>query len=286
MSTIFHRPSTIEDAVSILSADGGARPLAGGQTLVAMMNGGLLEPTALVSLRAIAALRIFEVGAAGTRIGAMVSHCDVERDARLIRGLAVVREAASHIAHPAIRSFGTMGGAVSHADPNADYPPALVAADASMVASGPSGRRSIPAQEFFLDYLTSALEPGEILTEIVLPSGLSDAGAVGVYEKFARVDGDYATVSVAAVLTMNEGTCKSARIAIGSCGPTPLRSDESDAALVGTSLDDASVAKAGAILAASADPVDDVRGSADLRRKVIPRLLRRALDRAIAKSKA
>ncbi len=282
MTLQFHKPSSIEEAVSILSADEGARPLAGGQTLVAMMNGHLLEPSALVSLRSIEALRVCETGPEGMRIGAMVSHAEVERDARLVNGWAVVREAASQIAHPAIRSFGTMGGAVAHADPNADYPGALVAAGALIVATGPGGRRSIPAQDFFQDYLTTALDPGEILTDVLLPP--AQPNTVGVYEKFSRVDGDYATVSVAAVIGFDGGTCTSARVAIGSCGPIPLRSDACDAALVGTQLDEASVAKAGAILAEAADPVDDVRGSADLRRKIIPRLLARALQRAVARS--
>lgn len=282
MTPQFHKPSTIEDALAILASDEGARPLAGGQTLVAMMNGQLLEPSALVSLRSIDALRVFEPGAHGMRIGAMVTHSEVERDARLVNGWSVVGEAAAQIAHPAIRNFGTMGGAVSHADPNADYPGALVAADALILTMGPTGGRSIPAHEFFQDYLTTALGPGEIVTEVVLPPTASDA--VGVYEKFSRVDGDYATVSVAVVVTMQGGTCAGARIAVGSCGPTPLRSDACDSALVGTRLDPEPIAKAGAILADAADPVDDVRGSADLRRKVIPRLLARALHRAVARS--
>ena len=176
--------------------------------------------------------------------------------------------------------MGTLGGALSHADPNADYPPAILAADAEIEVVGPIGQRTIPASNFFLDFLTSAIEPGEIVTKARVPA--PTRGSVGVYEKFARVDGDYATASIAMVLAMTGTTCSSIRVAIGACGPTPVRSLDAEQLMIGTALDAAILARAGQIMAESIDPVDDVRGSAEYRRMLVPRLLSRTVQRALS----
>ena len=189
----------------------------------------------------------------------MATHAALAREARLSGGHAVIREAAAAIAHPAIRNLGTLGGALSHADPNADYPAAVLAAEAEIELIGPGGRRSVPASAFFLDFLTAAIEPGEIVTTLRLPP--DPPGSVGVYEKFARVDGDYATASIALVLRMTGAICAEIRVAIGACGPTPIRVPEAEQLLVGTDLDAPRSCAAGQVLAATIDPVDDVRGS-------------------------
>lgn len=176
--------------------------------------------------------------------------------------------------------MGTLGGALSHADPNADYPPAILAADAEIEVVDPIGQRTIPASNFFLDFLTSATEPGEIVTKARVPA--PTRGSVGVYEKFARVDGDYATASIAMVLAMTGTTCSSIRVAIGACGPTPVRSLDAEQLMIGTALDAAILARAGQIMAESIDPVDDVRGSAEYRRMLVPRLLSRTVQRALS----
>jgi carbon-monoxide dehydrogenase medium subunit len=282
MPPLLHRPTTIEEAVTLLSATEGARPLAGGQTLVAMMNSDLIAPAALVSLRRIGALRAVDAVEPGLRIGAMVPHAVLEADSRLDGAWALLREAAAQIAHPAIRTCGTIGGAIAHGDPNADYPTALTALGATVETAGPKGWRPIAIDAFFLDYFTTALESGELVTAVLLPRW--PQSSVGVYEKFARVDGDYATVSVALAATFDRHICAAARIAIGSCGAVPLRLDDSDRLLAGTGLDRAAALRAGRLLAEAADPVDDVRGSAELRRKLIPRLLLRACERARAKA--
>jgi aerobic carbon-monoxide dehydrogenase medium subunit len=258
----FHQPSTLGEAISLLAQNSDARCLAGGQTLVAMMNAQLAEPTTLVSLRRLQELREFAFGADGVvSIGAMVPHSEVAAETRLTGGLGVIREAAQVIAHPAVRNLGTMGGSLCHADPNADYPAAVVAADAEIEIAGPEGRRHVPAAKFFLDYLTTVLEPGELVIAVRVPSPPS--GAVGVYEKFARVDGDYATVSVALVLAMNGGRCSHIGLALGACGPTPVRAEEAEAALKGNELADSDLEKACAILVEACDPMDDVRGSSE-----------------------
>ena len=200
---LFH-PTTIADAVGLLAAHDEARCLAGGQTLVAMLNLGLLDPPALVSLRKVDGLdRLTRHADGSVAMGATVTQAALAA-AALPDALAVLSEAAQQVAHPAIRNFGTVGGALCHADPAADLPPAFVAAQARLTALGPrTAQRSLRAEDFFVDYLTTALDDREILTAIHLPP--PPAGSAGAYLKYARVDGDYATVSVAATLILVAG---------------------------------------------------------------------------------
>ena len=281
-STEFLRPRSIDEAVALLSAHEDARPLAGGATLVAMLNAGLLEPSAIVSLSGIEELRGIQAQDGGwLRVGAMTRHAETAASALFKGGQGVVPHAAGQIANMPVRNMGTMGGSISFADPAIDYPPALTAAAAEIEIAGPDGYRRLPCGEFFLDWYTTALEPGELVVAIHFPP--APANSVGHYEKLARVSGDYAIASVALVLAMEGGACRAVQIAIGACGPTPLRLAEAEEALLGGGLDDAALAKAGALLAEASDPVDDVRGSADYRRRVIPRLLAKAVRTAQSK---
>jgi carbon-monoxide dehydrogenase medium subunit len=267
----FHRPRSVDDAVALLAANPDAKPIAGGATLVAMLNARVVEPPALVSLAGIAELQGISVLPDGrVRIGAFTRHRETAASDRLAGTLAVVRDAASQIANATVRNMGTIGGSISFADPGLDYPPALVAAGAEIDIAGPAGRRRVAAREFFVDWYLTALEPAEIVTAVVLPA--ADARGAGVYVKHARVAGDYATASVAAV-RHGDGRL---RVAVGACGPTPLADDGADALLC-ADRSDAAIARAGAALQALADPLDDVRGSADYRRTLIPRLLLRAV---------
>jgi carbon-monoxide dehydrogenase medium subunit len=209
------------------------------------------------------------------RIGATATHEAVAGSAEIARDFPLIGEAAAAIAHPAIRSFGTIGGAVAHGDPASDYPAALVAADAVIEVASPAGKRSVAAQDFFQDYLATALAPGEIVSAVLVPK--PPAGARGHYLKFARVDGDYATVSVAALLALQAGKCAHIAVALGSVGPTPLRDRAAEKALVGKAPSPDAIAALGAALAGRCDPVDDVRGSSAYRRGLIPGLVARAL---------
>ena len=280
---LFH-PTTIADAVGLLAAHDEARCLAGGQTLVAMLNLGLLDPPALISLRKVDGLdRLTRQADGGVTMGATVTQATLAA-AGLPGALAVLSGAAQQVAHPAIRNFGTVGGALCHADPAADLPPAFVAVEARLTAVGPGGARCLRAEDFFVDYLTTALDDREILTVIHLPP--PPAGSAGAYLKYARVDGDYATVSVAVTMTLAQGVCRAARIVLGSCGARPLRLDTADTSLVDTTLDSAAVARAGALLQEAAEPLADMRGSADYRRRIIPGLVARAVDAARARAAA
>lgn len=266
----YHRPGTVEEAVALLGKSEGARCLAGGATLVAMMNANLAETKSLVSLGAIGELSgISERQGGGFRIGAMTRHRETASETRLTGSMAVLREAARQIANPVVRNMGTMGGSIAFADPAADYPPALVAAGAEVEIAGPDGRRTVSAKDFFVDWYTTALEPGEIVTAVLVPPVRH---GLGIYRKFARVTGDFAIASVALSVS-REARGYALRIAIGGCGPTPVRLDEVDAALSAKLGDDAAVKAAGEQLAAACDPVDDTRATAAYRRLVVPRLL-------------
>lgn len=265
-----YHPRTVDEALALLAQDPEARPMSGGATLVAMINARVLEPAALVSLSRIDELKGIAVLPDGrVRIGAFTRHREMAACALALGEAAVVRHAATQIANATVRNMGTMGGAIGHADPGVDYPAALVAARAEVEIASTAGRRTLPAAEFFVDWYTTALEPGELVSAVLLPR---PGAGTGLYVKHMRVAGDFATASVA--------VCRNAdgrlRVAVGGCGPTPIAADEVDA-LLSADGSAAALARAGALLQQRADPLDDVRGSADYRRLLIPRLLARAV---------
>jgi aerobic carbon-monoxide dehydrogenase medium subunit len=280
----FASPDTLAGAIALLAEDG-ARCLAGGQSLVAMMNAQLVSPATLVSLRRIPELTaIAPLAGGGLRIGAMATHSEVARLKPAAAGPALLCRTAAEIGHPAIRNQGTIGGSLAHADPAADYPCATVCAGGLIVVAGAQGRRSLAAGEFFKGYYETALRPGEIIVGVEIPPG--PPGAAAHYEKFSLVHGDFALVSAAVILAMKDGRCTSAQIAVGACAPAPVRVAAAEAALAGTRLDDAALAKAGALIAEACDPVDDFRGSAAYRKKLVPRIVARAVRAAQAKCQA
>jgi carbon-monoxide dehydrogenase medium subunit len=258
-------PLTTQEAWHALEAED-ARCLAGGQSLVAMMNLGLVAPSRLVSLRRIASLRgIARQDDGSLRIGAMTTHAEIAALAAPEPGPALLAQAARVVAYPAVRAFGTIGGSVAHADPAADYPVALVASNATIEVAAATGTRSIAARDFFRGLFETALNPGEIITAVVIPTGPQNGRAA--YEKLSLVAGDFAIVSVATVVA---GT---ATVAIGSCGPKPLFAS-------GLPLEPGALRDAATQLAAASDPPSDHRGSAAYRRKVLPELVCRAVRTA------
>jgi aerobic carbon-monoxide dehydrogenase medium subunit len=265
-------PQTIEEAVALLVEHEGARCISGGATLVAMMNAGLVEPTALVSLRQIPGLAGIAPAADGAvRIGAMTRHVDTATSTCFRDGQRVVPHAAVRIANRVVRNMGTMGGSISFADPAADYLAALTAAGATIDIASPRDNRTIPVAGFVTDWYTPALASDEIVTSIVVPA--MPAGSIGHYEKLARVSGDFAIVSIAIIVKFEAGICTFLRMAVGGCGPAPLRLREAEVLLEGSRLSPSLIGEAGRMLVAISDPVDDVRASGEYRRTVLPRLL-------------
>jgi aerobic carbon-monoxide dehydrogenase medium subunit len=276
-SALFH-PHTVAEAVALLADIPGARPISGGASLVAMMNAGLLAPTALVSLTRIPELGGVRLAPDGSiTIGAATRHNAIAREARLTGTAAVLSRAAAQIAGEAVRNMGTIGGAIAHADPGLDFPPALYAVDATVEIAAKGGARRVSIREFFVDWYTTALEPGEIVVAFAIPK---PKAGVGLYLKHARVSGDFAIASVALSLA-HDGEV---RVAIGGCGPMPLASPEADR-ILSADLSASAVGRAGELLVELANPVDDVRGSAEYRKLLIPRMLRRALQDASAAAK-
>ena len=274
----FVKPDSIDAAVAALQAENAAC-LAGGATLVAMINADLVAPDRLVSLRDVAGLHDAVRKSDGTvTIGAMRRHRETAEETDLRDGQLVLSDAAGKIANPPVRNMGTIGGSCAFADPAADYPPALVAADARLSLIGASGRRTVPADEFFVDWYETALEPGELIEAAILPPAPS--GSVGSYTKLARVAGDFAIASVALVLGMAGDTCSHLAVAVGACGPAPVRRRDVEAELLGGGLGDSEIRRLADALADGLDPVDDVRASADYRRRVAPRLVRQAIGEA------
>jgi aerobic carbon-monoxide dehydrogenase medium subunit len=245
-------PTTLEEAFSALAMED-ARCLAGGQSLVAMMNLGLVTPARLVSLRRIAALRgVAQQPDGGIRIGAMTTHAELAALELNNANAALLAQAARVVAYPAVRAFGTLGGAIAHADPAADYPVVLVAIDAQIEVASVKGVRRVAAGDFFRGIFETALVQGDIVTAIHLPAG--EPGARGAYEKLSLVAGDFAMLSVAAMVGATT------RIAVGGCGPKPIRLHRiEDAQHVNT--------------------VSDHRASAAYRRRILPGLVRRTVER-------
>jgi aerobic carbon-monoxide dehydrogenase medium subunit len=214
----YRTPKSLKEVHTTLKEFGSdAKVIAGGTALVIMMKQRLVQPSCLVSLRSVRGLNSVELKDGGIRIGGLATHREVETSPLLRRRLPVLAETFHHVATIRVRTMATVGGGLAHADPNQDPPPTLIALGASVKASSANGSRTIPLDEFFTDYYETTLKPDEIITELFVPKLQANTGAA--YLKFLpRTADDYATVSAAAVLTLdkNKKTISDARIALGS----------------------------------------------------------------------
>jgi carbon-monoxide dehydrogenase medium subunit len=270
-------PASLGEALAALR-DGGedAKLLAGGHSLIPMMRLRLAVPALLVDLRRVPGLDGIQRADAGWRIGAMTPHAAVAREPAL--GLAA--HAASTIADPQVRHRGTIGGSLAHGDPASDMPAVLVAAEGSVMVHGGDGEREVRAADLFVDYLTTAVEDGEILTEVRLPA--MDGWAFG-YRKFNRRQEDWAMVAVCALVRKGaDGSCEDVRIGLTHMGSTPLRATAAEDALRGGPLDAQSIAAAAEHAAEGTNPPADLNASADYKRHLARVLCRRALEDAAA----
>ncbi|HXF70565.1 MAG TPA: xanthine dehydrogenase family protein subunit M [Thermoflexus sp.] len=278
-------PTTLEQAVRLLQQYGpDARLLAGGQSLIPMMRFRLANPKVLIDLNRIPGLDFLAEERGVLRIGAMVRHRAMERSPMIQQRYPLLADAARVIADPIVRNRGTVGGSVAHADPAGDWGAALLAAKAEVVITGPKGRRisqrTLPLESFFTGPFMSALEPGEVVTEIRVPApGPREAGA---YLKIERKVGDFAVVAVGVQIALDgDGVCRKAGIGLCAVGPTSLRAREAEEWLVGKRLDEATIARAGELAAAAAQPTSDTRGPAEYKRDMVRVLTVRALRKAL-----
>lgn len=272
-------PTTLADAVSALQSAGeDAKVLAGGQSLIPVLRLRLAYPSVLVDLSRVAELRGVREDGDRLVIGAMTRHADVVSDPLVRRHAALLAEATATVADPAVRHRGTFGGALAHADPAGDLAAVAVALDADLVAEGPNGRRSIPAADFFRDYLETALSPEEILTEISVPKLPGDWGVR--YEKFHRVAQAWAIVGVAAAVRRENGSIAEARIGLTNMGPTPVRARSVEQALAGAAAQDGAIRAAAQSAADGTTPPSDLSGKADYRQHLARVLTARAVRAA------
>jgi aerobic carbon-monoxide dehydrogenase medium subunit len=280
----YHRPTTVADAVKLLSTLGDeSRPLAGGHSLVPMMKLRLASPDHLVDLHGIDGLKGIRREGDRIVIGAMTTQHQLLGSDEIAGSLPILHEAALLIADPQVRYRGTIGGNVANGDPGNDMPALMLALGASYRLEGPSGGRDLPAAEFYQGAYFTALEPGEILTAISIPAPAAGHGYA--YEKLKRKVGDYATAAAAVVLTMAGGKVASCAIGLTNLHETPLLATEAAQAVIGTSLDAATLKKAGAAAMAIMSPAADARGPVEYRKHVGGIMVTRALTRAAARAK-
>ena len=275
----YARPDTLDGALSLLGTGGeDVKILAGGQSLVPMLNLRLLRPTVLVDLNGLVELeRVAPDPGGGITIGALVRHARLTQDSLVRERAPLLAEAARHVGHGAIRNRGTLGGSLAHADPAAELPAALLALDSQMILHGPKGARSVVAAEFSRGLLTTALAPGEILTEVRVPPH----GRAWGFAEVARRSGDFALAGVAAVLDRPHGStgpCVSARIVGFGVGDRPMRFREAERVLTTTPPDPAA---AGAAVAC--DPPADVHASSAYRRHLAAVLTEDVVRQALAR---
>jgi CO/xanthine dehydrogenase FAD-binding subunit len=279
-------PRGLDEALALVAEHGGdAKPLAGGQSLIPAMNFRLATPAALVDLNRLDELSYIDVDGGDLRIGGMTRQRAVERSPLIARLAPLLAETMPSIAHPAIRSRGTIGGSLAHADPAAELPAVMLALDATVVVRSARGRRAIAASDFFTGLFSTAIEPGELLTEIRIPSATERRGFA--FREISRRHGDFALAGVAASVTVDErDCCRDARIALLSVGDRPVLADQARTVLLGQMPTDAALRAAAAAAAADIDPPSDIHASAKYRRQLVNVLTRRALEQAFLRARA
>ena len=279
----YHRPSSVADAVKLLSSLGDeARPLAGGHSLVPMMKLRLATPEHLVDLHGIAGLKGIRRDGNKIVIGAMTTQHELLASDEIRQSLPILHETALLIADPQVRYRGTLGGNVANGDPGNDMPALMLVLGAFYRLEGPGGGRDIAASDFYQGAYFTALEPGEILTSISIPAAAAGHGYA--YEKLKRKVGDYATAAAAVVLTMAGGKVATCAIGLTNLHETPLLATDAAKAVIGSSLDDATLKKAAAAAVAIMSPAADARGPVEYRKHVGGIMVTRALQRAAVRA--
>jgi len=281
-----HRPTTLEEAFALLADYGSdAKVLAGGQSLVPLLALRLARPQHLIDIGRLRELDTIDSSPDGLTIGAGVRHATVERSPVAAQAAPVVTAAVPLIGHRAIRNRGTVCGSLAHADPAAELPAAALAADAELVLCSTAGTRRVAAAEFFLGYLTSAIDDTEILTAVRFPAAPPRTGAA--VAEVSRRHGDYALVGVATVVGLDErGRVGRAALSFFGAGATPVRVREAELTLVGEHPDPAVFAEAAHVVTTALDPPEDNHATAAYRAHVAGVLTRRALSQAVDRAQA
>ena len=277
----YHTAGTVKEALDLLARHkDDAKLLAGGHSLIPAMKFRLAQPKHLIDLRKISGLSGIKEEGGTLVIGAMTTHYAVESSSVVKSKCPVLASVAAQIGDPMVRNMGTIGGSLAHGDPAADYPAAIIALGAEMVAEGPKGKRTIKADDFFKGLMTTALAESEILTEVRIPACGPKVGCA--YMKFPHPASRFAVVGVAAVLTIEGGKCAKASIGLTGAGTKAVRAKGVEAALTGKALDAASIQAAAAKAADGVDVQADLQGSVDYKKHLCTVFARRAIEAAAA----
>lgn len=282
----YSAPRSVPEAIDLLGQHGfDAKVLAGGQSLIPVMRFRLMEPQFIIDINRIPAMDQIEERDGYLSIGALVRETAVERSDLIRERYPIIYDCGLMIADPLVRNLATLGGNLAHADPGNDHPATMLALRAEVIASGPTGERVIPIDDFFVDSFATALEPDELLTEIRVPVPKARSG--GAYSKLERKVGDYAVAATAAYLELGEdGTIQQAGVGLTNASYMPLRATNTEAALLGKSPTDDVIRAAAETSSQEADPSSDLRGDADYKRAMIRTMTRRALSKALERARA
>ena len=280
----YHVPTSVDEAIALLGKLGAnAKILAGGQSLIPAMRFRLAMPEQLVDINRIEGLSYIKEVGNYLAIGAMTREHTLEEMELIAKSYPLLLDTAKVIADPIVRNRATIGGNLAHADPANDHPATMLAYNATVIAKSAKGVREIPIDNFFIGLFESALQHGEILTEIRIPK--PGPGSGGAYIKIERKVGDYAVGAVAVQLTLSAGKITAIRIGLTNVSSVPMRAQQAEAALLNTTGDEAALAIASAKAAAECEPAADLRGQEDYKRDLVRVLVKRTVRRALARAK-
>ena len=270
------KPNNLRDAMALLSKHGDeARLIAGGQTLLATLNLRLSEPSLLIDITNISELKGIELKEKAIRIGSLVTHTEIEDSDLIAHHVPLLKEAAPHIAHRAIRNLGTWGGSIAYGDPAAEWPACALALDATMIIQGPSGERKVPAKDFFQDLYTTILEPEDVLVATEIP--ITAPNQVYSFIELARRHGDYAVAGLAAVAQKQSGGLHACRLAFFSVASTPIMATTTQDFLEGKKLNQETISEAVKFARQEIETLADITNSAEMKTHLLGVLLERTL---------
>ncbi|MCA6074507.1 FAD binding domain-containing protein [Fulvivirga sedimenti] len=282
----YSAPSTLDEALKLLNELGDeAKILAGGHSLIPMMKLRFAEPEHLVDLNNIPGLSYVRIEDDYLKIGAMTREVELEESHHVIDHFQIFKDATKLIADPQVRNFGTIGGNLAHGDAANDHPALMIALNAEVEITGLEGKRTVGIDDFFYGFYATAVQDGEILTEIRIP--LPEGKYGNAYHKTERKVGDYATGGVAVQIVLDDnGVCTSAGIGLTNVNPTPLRAKRSEEALVGTTVDADAIEKAAQYASEDCNPSTDLRGDEDYKRRIIKVLTKRMITKALERAQS